>query len=68
MPSLEAQEPAGLTEIPINRAVGLDQEVEQIYEDTKSSISAYLVYLGVPGPQVQEVTQEVYLRFYQSQA
>jgi RNA polymerase sigma-70 factor (ECF subfamily) len=64
--SFEAQELVLLTEIPISRALSLDEEVEQTYAQTKNAIGTYLLCLGVPRSQVQEVTQEVYLRFYQT--
>lgn len=64
--SLEAQELVLLTEVPIGRALSLDEEVEQTYEQTRNAIGAYLLCLGVPQSQVQEVTQEVYLRFYET--
>lgn len=40
-------------------------EMERIYADSRSSVCAYLLYLGVPSDQAQEVTQEVFLRLYQ---
>ncbi len=63
---LETREFALLTDIPINRAMSLDQEVEQIYEETRNPICAYLLCLGVPTSEVQEVTQDVYVRLYQT--
>jgi hypothetical protein len=40
--------------------------VEQAYEQTRVAICSYLLCLGVPRDQAQEVTQEVYLRLYQT--
>jgi RNA polymerase sigma-70 factor, ECF subfamily len=40
--------------------------VEQIYGQTHASIRSYALCLGVPQAQAQEVTQEVYLRLYQT--
>jgi RNA polymerase sigma-70 factor (ECF subfamily) len=45
---------------------GIHAEVERIYLETRSSVCAYLLYLGVPSNQAQEVTQEVFLRLYQA--
>ena len=36
-------------------AIRLDAELERIYEETRSSVCAYLLYLGVPADQAQEV-------------
>lgn len=44
----------------------ISSEVEQAYEQTHTAICSYLLYLGVPGGQAPEVTQEVYLRLYQT--
>ena len=54
-----------LSEIPA-RALSLDAAVEQIYSETRSLVCAYLLYLGVPTAQAQDVTQEVFLRLYQT--
>jgi len=40
--------------------------VEQIYEQTRIDVCSYLICLGVPDAQAQELTQEVYLRLYQA--
>ena len=40
--------------------------MEQIYRETRTAICSYVLYLGVPEAQAQEVTQEVYLRLYQT--
>ncbi len=42
------------------------EELEQIYAETRGPVCAYLLYLGVPRAQAQEVTQEVYLRLHQT--
>jgi RNA polymerase sigma-70 factor (ECF subfamily) len=60
------QEFALLIDIPIARVMGVDDEVEQIYGETRKAICAYLLCLGVPASQAQEVMQEVYLRLYQT--
>ncbi|MGH9622813.1 MAG: RNA polymerase sigma factor [Bryobacteraceae bacterium] len=44
----------------------LNYDVEQIYEETRRAVCAYVLYLGVPEAQAQEVTQEVYLRLYRT--
>jgi RNA polymerase sigma-70 factor (ECF subfamily) len=44
----------------------LQYAVEQIYEHTRADICAYLRCLGLPSAQAPEVTQEVYLRLYQT--
>ena len=55
-----------LNEQPAGHARSLDAEVEQIYRETRGSICAYLLYLGVSNDRAQEVTQEVFLRLYQT--
>ena len=45
---------------------GLNAEIERVYEETRAAICSYLLYLGVPSNQAQEVTQEVFLRLYDS--
>ena len=47
-------------------AARLAYDVEQIYEQTRGAICSYLLCLGVPEAQAPEVTQEVYLRLYQT--
>lgn len=44
----------------------IQHEVELAYEQTRTAICSYLVCLGVPAAQAQEVTQEVFLRLYQT--
>jgi len=41
-------------------------EIEQIYSETRAAICSYVLCLGVPQAQAQEITQEVYLRLYQT--
>jgi RNA polymerase sigma-70 factor (ECF subfamily) len=55
-----------LNEQPAGHARSLDAEVEQIYRETRGSICAYLLYLGVSNDRAQEVTQEVFLRLFQT--
>ena len=45
---------------------GFTSELEQVYAETRDTICSYLLYLGVPSSQAQEVTQEVYLRLHQT--
>jgi RNA polymerase sigma-70 factor (ECF subfamily) len=40
--------------------------LERIYGDTRAAICSYAICLGVPPAQAQEVTQEVFLRLYQT--
>lgn len=60
------QESLILSESTEAKAARVTGEVEQIYEETRADICAYLVCLGVPNAQAQEVTQELYLRLYQA--
>jgi RNA polymerase sigma-70 factor, ECF subfamily len=55
-----------LTESPETATAGLACDVGQIYRQTRSAVYSYVRYLGVPDAQAQEVTQEVYLRLYQT--
>ena len=65
-PPRKHEEPKPLT-LNLDRGkANPDKEVEQIYEQTRTAICSYLLCLGVPSSQAQEVTQEVYLRLYQS--
>jgi RNA polymerase sigma-70 factor (ECF subfamily) len=64
--SLAWQEFPILSESPEAKAARVAGDVEQIYEKTRSDICSYLICLGVPDAQAQEVTQEVYLRLYQA--
>jgi RNA polymerase sigma-70 factor, ECF subfamily len=59
------QERGVLTEFASTSA-SVQHDVEQAYEQTRTAICSYLLCLGVPGAQAQEVTQEVYLRLYQT--
>jgi RNA polymerase sigma-70 factor (ECF subfamily) len=55
-----------LSELPVAQAVSLDAQVEQIYAEVRNPVCAYLLYLGLPAAQAQEVTQEAFLRLYQT--
>jgi RNA polymerase sigma-70 factor (ECF subfamily) len=55
-----------LTGSPETKAARLETEIEQIYRQTHGAICSYVRCLGVPQSQAQEVSQEVYLRLYQS--
>lgn len=55
-----------LTGSPDTKAARLEAEIEQIYRQTHGAICSYVQCLGVPQSQAQEVTQEVYLRLYQT--
>jgi RNA polymerase sigma-70 factor (ECF subfamily) len=55
-----------LTDAPETKAARLEYDVEQIYRQTRTAICSYVVCLGVREAQAQEVTQEVYLRLYQT--
>ena len=55
-----------LNEHPAERASNLDAEVEQIYREARGPVCAYLLYLGVSADKAQELTQEVFLRLYQT--
>ncbi len=64
--SLISSEYPLLTDSPEARAARLAYDVEQIYEQTRAAICSYVLCLGVPEAQAQEVTQEVYLRLYRT--
>jgi RNA polymerase sigma-70 factor, ECF subfamily len=55
-----------LSESPEAKGARVTGEVEQIYGETRVDICSYLICLGVPDAQAQEVTQEVYLRLFQA--
>jgi len=55
-----------LNPISIQDTLSLNAELERIYEETRLPVCTYLLYLGVPSNQAQEVTQEVFLRLYQT--
>jgi RNA polymerase sigma-70 factor (ECF subfamily) len=55
-----------LSEQSTERTFNPDAEVEQAYRETRGAVCAYLLYLGVPEGKAQEVTQEVFLRLYQT--
>lgn len=61
-----AGEHAVLTESRERISANIEADVEQAYRDTRGAICSYLICLGVPASQAQEVTQEVYLRLYQT--
>ena len=63
--SVVVEEPA-LTDSNERRGIALRQHLEKIYFETHAAISSYVLSLGVPQAQKQEVTQEVYLRLYQT--
>lgn len=44
--------------------MGLPENVEEIYEAERDNLYSYLLYLGVPPPQAQELTQEAFLKLY----
>lgn len=47
-------------------AANIQADVEQAYRETRNEICSYLLCLGIPAAQAQEVAQEVYLRLYQT--
>jgi RNA polymerase sigma-70 factor (ECF subfamily) len=55
-----------LHETALHDPGSLNAELERIYAETRHAVCAYLLYLGVPSEQAQEVTQEVFLRLYQT--
>lgn len=55
-----------LTDSLDTEAARLETEIEQIYRQTHGAICSYVQYLGVPQSQAQEVTQDVYLRLFQT--
>lgn len=63
---LSLQDCTLLTDISHSRAQRFHDEVERIYHETRGAICSYLLCLGLPAAQAQEVTQEVYLRLYQT--
>lgn len=40
------------------------EQVTRAYEDARDDVYRYLIMLGLPPPQAQEATQEVFLRLY----
>lgn len=66
MGSFTSRECAVLTESRETRTTSIEAEVERAYHDTRGAICSYLLCLGVPSAQAPEVTQEVYLRLYQT--
>jgi RNA polymerase sigma-70 factor (ECF subfamily) len=63
---LTLEEHRVLSDSPGREAARLEFDVEQIYGQTRAAICSYLLSLGVPEAQAPEVTQEVYLRLYQT--
>jgi RNA polymerase sigma-70 factor (ECF subfamily) len=57
---------ASVIEQSVEDTISLEGGLEQIYAETRGSVCAYLLYMGVPQAQAQEVTQEVYLRLHQT--
>jgi RNA polymerase sigma-70 factor (ECF subfamily) len=55
-----------LNERPLDDTGSLHSELERIYVETRSSLCSYILYLGAPAEQAQEITQEVFLRLYQT--
>ena len=55
-----------LTDFLDSQRSRLHEEMERVYGETRTAIYSYLLHLGVPAPQAQEVTQDVYLRLYQT--
>ena len=64
--SLPLQDSTPLTDRSHAEALRFHEEVERVYGETREAICSYLLYLGVPASQAQEVAQEVYLRLYQT--
>ncbi len=44
----------------------LEDRVEQLFLELRGDVFRYLITLGLPPPQAQEATQEVFLRLYQT--
>lgn len=44
--------------------MGLPEDVEKVYEAERDNLYSYLLYLRVPPPQAQELTQEAFLKLY----
>lgn len=44
--------------------MSLPETVEEIYEAERENLYFYLLYLGVPAAQAQELTQEAFLKLY----
>ena len=61
-----AGEQAFLTDSSDKSSASIEADVEQAYRETRGAICSYLLCLGVPASQAQEVTQEVYLRLHQT--
>ena len=63
---ISLQDCTPLTNIFDSSAASLHDEIERVYRETRTAVCSYLLCLGVPSAQAQEVTQEVYLRLYQT--
>lgn len=59
-------ERSSLTDLFHSGSGSLQEEIERVYRETRTVICAYLLYLGLPAAQAQEVTHDVYLRLYQT--
>ncbi len=55
-----------LNDTPAYHTDSIRAEVERIYADTRSSLCAYLLYLGAPAEQAQDITQEAFLQLYRT--
>ena len=44
--------------------MNLQDEVAQLFEEMRDGVYRYVLSLGLPPPQAQETTQEVFLRLY----
>jgi RNA polymerase sigma-70 factor (ECF subfamily) len=47
-----------------DRARNLQLHVEELYQNARNDVYAYLITLGLPAAQAQDTTQEVFLRYY----
>jgi RNA polymerase sigma-70 factor (ECF subfamily) len=43
---------------------GIEEQVTRAFEESRDDVYRYVLTLGLPPPQAQEVTQEVFLRLY----
>lgn len=63
---LDFWECTALTEPLARWRSDIEASVEQVYRETRGAIYSYLLCLGVPSAQAEEVMQEVYLRLCQT--
>ena len=42
----------------------IEEQVTRAFEEVRDDVYRYLLTLGLPSPQAQEATQEVFLRLY----